>query len=136
MRKASDMSAADWQNQTHVKKIIVVLQCSYSFSQGWKSMSYSAVYLINEFILYQLAALICKHEFFIWFITLFSLPYHFQVPALPILRFNSRYVWPQFLMNLLGLTTWYDQPEAHLGSFNLHALLELFNDFKSLWWRP
>lgn len=65
MRKASDMSAAGWQNQTHVKKIIVVLQCSYSFSQGWKSMSYSAVYLINEFILYQLAALICKHEFFI-----------------------------------------------------------------------
>ena len=60
MRKASDMSAASWQNQTHVKKIIVVLQCSYSFSQGWKFLSYNEVYLINEFILYQLTPLVFK----------------------------------------------------------------------------
>ena len=28
-----------WQNQTYVKKIIVILQvCSYGFSQSWKSL--------------------------------------------------------------------------------------------------
>ena len=38
-RKASDVSAADWRYQTHVKKHVFFHVCCYGFSQGWKSLN-------------------------------------------------------------------------------------------------
>ena len=37
-RKASEVSAADWQSQTHVKKYRIFHVCCYGFSEGWKSL--------------------------------------------------------------------------------------------------
>ena len=46
-RKASDVSAADWRYQTHVKKWVFFNVCCYGFSQGWKSLYNTVVYMIN-----------------------------------------------------------------------------------------
>ena len=56
VQKASDMSAADWQYQTHMKKEVFFHMCCYSFSQGWKSLYNTIVnaiksyYIINQLI--------------------------------------------------------------------------------------
>ena len=46
-RKASDVSAADWRYQTHVKNTILFHVCRYGFSQGWKSLCNTVVYMIK-----------------------------------------------------------------------------------------
>ena len=47
-RKASDVSAADWRYQTHIKKIYFFFYTSsYGFSQGWKSLNSTIVNVIN-----------------------------------------------------------------------------------------
>ena len=47
-QKASDVSAADWRYQTHIKKILYFFYMScYGFSQGWKSLNSIIVNVIN-----------------------------------------------------------------------------------------
>ena len=46
-RKVSDVSAADWRYQTHVKNTILFHVCRYGFSQGWKSLCNTVVYMIK-----------------------------------------------------------------------------------------
>ena len=43
-RKASDVRAADWRYQTHVKKYRFFFTCFYGFFQGWKSFYNTVVY--------------------------------------------------------------------------------------------
>ena len=47
VQKTIDVSAADCQYQTHKKKIIFFHVCCYRFSQGWKSLYNTIVYVIN-----------------------------------------------------------------------------------------
>ena len=46
-RKASDVSAADWRYQTHIKKYFFFYTSCYGFSQGWKSLNSTIVNVIN-----------------------------------------------------------------------------------------
>ena len=47
-RKGSDVSAADWRYQTHLKKYRIFHVCCYGFSQGWKSLYNTVVYMIKK----------------------------------------------------------------------------------------
>ena len=42
-----EVSAADWRYQTHVKNTVFFQVCSYGFSQGWKSLYNTVVYMIK-----------------------------------------------------------------------------------------
>ena len=46
-RKASDVSAADWRYQTHVENTILFHVCFSGFSQCWKSLINTVVYMIS-----------------------------------------------------------------------------------------
>ena len=49
-RKACEVSATDWQYQTHVKKYRFFFHvCCYGFSQGWKSWYNTVVCMIKYF---------------------------------------------------------------------------------------
>ena len=46
-RKGSDVSAADWRYETHVKKYRIFYAYYHGFSQGWKSLYNNVVYLMK-----------------------------------------------------------------------------------------
>ena len=50
MWKKSDVSAADWEYQTHMENYIFFHKCCYSFSQGLKSLYNTAVWVMKKFI--------------------------------------------------------------------------------------
>ena len=53
-RKGSDVPAADWRYQTHLKKYRIFHVCCYGFSQGWKSVYNTVVYMIKKYYLHSL----------------------------------------------------------------------------------
>ena len=49
-QKASDVSAADWRYQIHVKKYDIFSRVLLRLCQSWKSLYNSLVYMIKPFI--------------------------------------------------------------------------------------
>ena len=47
-RKASNMSTADWRYQTYLQNIAFFYVSCWDFSQGWKSLYNTIVYMIKQ----------------------------------------------------------------------------------------
>lgn len=57
--------------------------------------------------------------------------YNFQL-FLEVFTLNNFNQWLELLFQLLALLCWQDKPQPHVGTFNLHGLLQLPDHFQGL----